>query len=78
MTQNVVNTGNVPTPDITKEKKLGGHCVLMIGYNDITKTFLCVNSWGANWGAKGFFNLPYDYVINSNLAFDFCHLNFIY
>jgi C1A family cysteine protease len=78
MTQSVTNTGNVPMPNTKTEQILGGHCVLMIGYNDITQTFLCVNSWGSNWGLKGFFNLPYAYVINSKLASDFCYLNFTY
>lgn len=78
MTQTVANTGNVPMPNTKTEKKLGGHCILMIGYNDSSQTFLCVNSWGANWGLKGFFNLPYDYVMNSELAGDFCYLEFTY
>ena len=78
MTQAVSNTGNVPMPNTKKEILQGGHCILMIGYNDSTKTFLCVNSWGTNWGLKGLFNLPYDYVTNPALASDFCYLKFTY
>ena len=74
----VTKTGTVPLPDTKKEQLLGGHCVLMIGYDDATKTFLCINSWGTSWGAKGFFTLPYAYVTNPALAGDFCSLNFIY
>jgi C1A family cysteine protease len=78
MTQAVANSGNVPMPNTKKETFAGGHCVLMIGFNDATQTFLCVNSWGTSWGLKGFFNLPYAYVINPAFASDFCYLNFVY
>jgi hypothetical protein len=74
----VTNTGTVPLPNTKTETLLGGHCVIMIGYNDSTKTFMCLNSWGTAWGAKGFFTLPYDYVTNPALASDFCFINFIY
>lgn len=73
--QEVANTGEVPIPNINIEKLEGGHCILMIGYNDDTRKFKCLNSWGNNWGSNGIFYLPYDYVTDSNLAADFCTLN---
>jgi hypothetical protein len=78
VTQSVANTGTVPLPNTRKEKILGRHCALIIGYNDSNRTFICVNSWGKNWGSQGFFTLPYDFVTNSALARDFCSLSFIY
>ena len=76
--QSVAKTGIVPMPNRRRERILGGHCALMIGYNDTNRTFICVNSWGKYWGSEGFFTLPYDYVTNSALARDFCSLSFIY
>jgi C1A family cysteine protease len=59
---------NMPKPN---EKMDGGHAVLCVGYNNRTKRFLVRNSWGANWGQKGYFTMPYDYLLNSDLASDF-------
>jgi len=67
----VTKTGNVPMPDTTTEDLLGGHAILMVSYDDTTKKFGFMNSWGTSWGNKGFFTLPYDYIFNYNLAFDF-------
>ena len=78
MTNTVAKSGIVPIPNTTCESLKGGHCILMVGYNDNTQCFTCVNSWGTSWGQKGFFTIPYNYVTNPNLAFDFCVLQFIY
>jgi hypothetical protein len=37
---------------------LGGHAYAIVGYNEVG--FLVKNSWGADWGRKGFATLPYD------------------
>jgi C1A family cysteine protease len=54
-----------------KEKLLGGHAVMAVGYNDITQRFIVRNSWGIDWGKKGYFTIPYAYLTNRNLADDF-------
>lgn len=59
---------HVPTSD---EQYLGGHAVLLVGYDDSTRTYTVANSWGEDWGDKGFFYLPYDYVHSPKLADDF-------
>lgn len=42
-------------------KYLGGHCVLVVGYNDADKCWICKNSWfGTQWGEKGFFRIEYN------------------
>jgi len=61
----VAQTGIVPMPK-RREKLLGGHAVLAVGYKDNprskTKGYVTVrNSWGESWGDKGYFYLPYSY-----------------
>lgn len=67
----VAQTGTVPMPDTNNESCLGGHCVQICGYSDKTQRFTCYNSWGTSWGQKGFFTIPYQYVLDQNLASDF-------
>jgi len=66
----VASTGIVPMPKPT-EDCLGGHCVVIVGYDDSKSAFLVRNSWGVNWGEGGYFWLPYAYVLNPDLASDF-------
>jgi C1A family cysteine protease len=70
-----MSTGNIPMPDTYTEELLGGHCILLCGYCDETKLFTFQNSWG-NVGDKGFFTLPYEYVLNKSLSSDFWIINF--
>ena len=65
-------------PDTRKEKLQGGHCIVIVGYDDAKSLFLCANSWGTGWGDKGFCYIPYAYLTNSSLARDFCYLNLEY
>lgn len=58
----------MPTAD---EALLGGHAVLAVGYDNATQCILVRNSWGASWGDGGYFHMPYDYILNENLADDF-------
>jgi len=49
---------------------LGGHAVMAVGYDDSAERVFVRNSWGADWGIKGYFTTPYDYISNDNLADD--------
>ncbi|MEP7310041.1 MAG: C1 family peptidase [Acidobacteriota bacterium] len=69
-TQAVAKTGKVPMPK-AKEKQLGGHAVLAVGYDDASKRFIVRNSWGTGWGLQGYFTIPYAYLTDGNLADDF-------
>jgi C1A family cysteine protease len=66
----VGRTGRVPMPK-PKEKQLGGHAILGVGYDDHQRRFIVRNSWGPGWGMKGYFTIPYDYVLDENMADDF-------
>jgi C1A family cysteine protease len=68
--QKVEKTGSLdlPTP---KERAIGGHAVMAVGYDDAEKRFIVRNSWGPKWGMKGYFTMPYAYAEDRNLSDDF-------
>lgn len=57
----VAKTGIIPMPNTDTEKYLGGHAVLVVGYDDNRDIFFVRNSWGTLWGDQGYFYLPYNY-----------------
>ena len=60
----------VPLPDVNNEEALGGHAILVSGYDDKKRVWIMRNSWGADWGDKGYFYLPYEYLLDSSLSSD--------
>jgi len=67
--EDVADTGELQMPT-SKERLLGGHAVVAVGYNDKTQRFIVRNSWGKGWGLKGYFTMPYAYLTDANLADD--------
>jgi C1A family cysteine protease len=65
----VAKTGIVSFPK-KGEQCIGGHAVMALGYNDSTGRFIVRNSWGTDWGQKGYFELPYSFF-SKGLADDF-------
>ena len=35
----------------------GGHLVVLVGYNETEDCWICKNSWGEDWGNKGYFKI---------------------
>jgi C1A family cysteine protease len=48
----------MPSPD---EIRLGGHALLAVGYNDEKQHFIVRNSWGEEFGDKGYCYIPYEF-----------------
>lgn len=69
--EEIKKTGILPMPDLENEKSLGGHAVMIVGYNRPKRKFKIRNSWSADWGIKGHFWADYDYILDSDLCDDF-------
>ena len=75
LTDSVASSGIMPMPDLNNESVQGGHAVAFAGYQDQPWTdpvtnkhmpggvFIVRNSWGTSWGIKGYFLMPYNYVV---------------
>jgi C1A family cysteine protease len=68
--QDVAKSGHAQLPR-GREKQLGGHAVLAVGYDEANQWFIVRNSWGTGWGLKGYFTLPYPYLLQGSLSSDF-------
>ena len=66
----VAKSGHLSLP-APNEAQIGGHAVMAVGYDDSKQWIIVRNSWGAGWGMKGYFTMPYAYVTNPQLAADF-------
>ena len=68
--QQVATTGHASMPQ-PGEEVVGGHAVVAVGFDDSQQWFLVRNSWGTSWGMKGYFTMPYTYLLDQNLSSDF-------
>ena len=59
---------NIPS---ASDEVLGGHAVVIVGYDDKTETFDILNSHGSKFADGGYFCLKYDYALNPDLAFEY-------
>jgi hypothetical protein len=71
--EETIKTGLVKTPNYLAENGLGGHCMLCVGWKMLFGEihFIVQNSWGTNWGDKGYCYIPASYIRNTTTAFDF-------
>lgn len=63
--------GHIPTPNPFRENLEGGHALYMVGYDDARQCFIFKNSWSTQWGMQGYGYIPYNYILDPRLAFDF-------
>jgi len=70
-------TGTIPIPNKDAEQHLGGHCMLAVGY-DLGMTagahigyVIVKNSWGRDWGDKGYCYIPLAYFMQPGLVSDY-------
>ena len=46
--------------DATDRRKIRGHALCIVGYDDTRRAFLLMNSWSRRWGKRGYAWLHYD------------------
>ena len=66
--EDVGSDGKVPMPS---GSPIGGHAMLIVGYDTGKQVYIVRNSWGTEWGDKGYCYFPYAYIENPQLADDF-------
>jgi C1A family cysteine protease len=71
-----MRTGDIPMPDLDRESLLGGHAIILCGFCDETRRFTFENSWGEKVGDKGYFTLPYEYVLDPERCSEFYTITF--
>ncbi|MFD2767085.1 C1 family peptidase [Micromonospora eburnea] len=54
-------TGAIPLPR-ENERSLGRHVALLVGFDDAGRHLRVRNSWGPEWGDRGYGTLPYAYL----------------
>ena len=62
------NGGYIPYPK-DDESVIGGHAITLVGYDDNREegSFLLKNSWGIDWGEKGYGWIPYKYFVQQEI-----------
>lgn len=62
-------TGVIPMPK-PSEQALGGHAIVVVGYDTTKGHYICRNSWGKVWGDKGYCYMPFEYLERVDLSDD--------
>lgn len=81
-TDQTKSTGIIPLPK-AGESILGGHCCVIVGYLPMgalvpgRRHAICRNSWGTNWGDKGYFYMDFEFLDNPNYCDDFWSINVV-
>jgi len=71
--ESIGSDGVMPVPGAT-EQVLGGHEVLIYGYDDSKGVLSVLNSWGEGWGDGGTFYMPYQVAAAPNTDLCIQHL----
>jgi C1A family cysteine protease len=62
----VGQNGVVKLPDLDKESEIGGHCMLLLGYE--LGHFIVANSWNKSWGDQGYCYFPERYLASATFG----------
>ncbi len=58
---------------------IGGHCILLVGYDDAKNAFKLLNSWGKNWKDDGYCWVDYNWFLQkateAHMTYDEFHTN---
>lgn len=65
----VKETGIIPVPKTCWEDEVGGHAMVILDYE--RDNTIELNSWGDSWGFNGACRVPWKYVLDPKLCFDF-------
>ena len=68
---NINRTGVMTYPNKKRERLLGGHAVLLVGYDNTKQQYIVRNSWGTGWGDRGYFYMPYRVIQDTSMSADF-------
>lgn len=61
-----------PTEEDYSDGKCGNHAMVICGYSEEDKVYIVRNSWGKNFGDKGYCYIPFSYIEDSNLCNHAC------
>lgn len=62
--------GTIDLPSVS-DGIAGGHCVIVVGYDQSSQRFKFQNSWGTGWGTNGFGTIPFGYLGSANFGGDY-------
>lgn len=62
----------IPDEEEIRNEKSGAHTMVICGYNDEARYFVVRNSWGREFGDKGYCYIPYGYLENNTLLDGAC------
>jgi len=71
-----IRTGIIDLPH-KLDYLLGGHSIVIIGFNNYIDSYIFINSWGTSWGNKGLGIIPYTYINNKDYADEFYIMNLV-
>ena len=62
------NRGRISLPKKTENTREthAWHAMLCVGYSDKDHMFIVRNSWGPEWGDRGYCYVPYDYIMHQD------------
>ncbi|MDB5097077.1 MAG: cysteine protease [Cyanobacteria bacterium RYN_339] len=64
--RDVAADGKLPMPQ-AGDILVGGHAVTVLGFDNKAKVLIVKNSFGTEWGDKGYFYMPYAYFTPENV-----------